>query len=68
MKFIVEIPDKKAASLLEVLNSISYVKLKPIQNEKSNLISEIKQSVKEINLVKAGKLKAKPIEALLNEL
>ena len=36
--------------------------------KKSNLISEIKQSVKEINLVKAGKLKAKPIEALLNEL
>ena len=34
MKVVLEIPDKKAASLMEVLKSISYVKIKSITDEK----------------------------------
>lgn len=37
-------------------------------DEKALLIKEIKQSVEEMKLVRAGKLKARPIEDLLNEL
>ena len=68
MKVILDIPDNKATSLLDVLKSISKVKVTPISDEKAVLMAEIKQSVEEMKLVRAGKLKARPIEELLNEL
>ena len=37
MKVLLDIPDNKAASLLEVLNSISYLKTKPLTDAKAYL-------------------------------
>ena len=68
MKVLLEIPDNKATALMEVLRSISYVKAQPLTEEKAQLLSEIRQAVKELKLVRSGKLKAKPIEELLDEL
>ena len=68
MKVLLEIPDNKATALMEVLRSISYVKAQPLTEEKAQLLSEIRQAVKELKLVRSGKLKAKPIEVLLDEL
>ncbi len=68
MRVLLDIPDNKATSLMEVLKSISYLKTTIISEEKAHLIDEIKQSIEEIKLVRAGKLKARPIEELLNEL
>ncbi len=69
MKILVDITDKQADFGLEVLRSLSFVKkAQPIANSKARLIKEIKQAVEEIKLVRAGKLKARPIEDLLNEL
>ncbi len=68
MKILLDIPDNKANSLLEVLKSISYVKVKPLTDSKTLLTNEIKDAVKELNLVKKGKLKGIPIEDLLNDL
>lgn len=68
MKVIVEIKDSKAEFVMELLNSLSFVKAKPISDEKALLIEEIKEAVKNVKLAKQGKLKAKPLNELLNEL
>jgi hypothetical protein len=68
MKILLDIPDNKALSLLEVLKSISYVKAKQLTDSKAVLLADIREAVEEMKLVKQGKLKARPIEDLLNEL
>lgn len=68
MKVLLEIPDRKAASLLEVLKSISYVKTKLISNEKALLMEELKEAVEEMKQIRAGKKKARAAEDFLNEL
>jgi len=68
MKVLLEIKDSKAVHLLELLRSIPYVKTTMISDEKALLIQEIKEAVTELNLVKEGKLKARPARELLDEL
>jgi hypothetical protein len=68
MKVLVEIRDSKAAFVMELLNNFSFVKTKTITNEKALLIEEIKEAVENVKLAKQGKLKAKPLNELLNEL
>lgn len=68
MKVLVDIRDNKAAFVLELLNSFSFVKAKPITNEKALLMEEFKEAVDNVKLAKQGKLKAKPLNELLNEL
>jgi hypothetical protein len=68
MKLILEIKDNKAEFVMELLNSLSFVKTKPITDEKAKLMEEIKEAVENLNLVKKGKVKARPAKELLNEL
>jgi hypothetical protein len=68
MKILLDIPDNKASSLMEVLKSISYVKAKTITDAKALLIEEIKEAVDEMKLIRAGKKKARNAEDFLNEL
>ncbi|MEI8114864.1 MAG: hypothetical protein WCI54_14605 [Bacteroidia bacterium] len=68
MKVLLDIPDNKAASLMDVLKSISYVKAKPITEAKALLLEEIKEAVEEMKQIKAGKKKGRNAEDFLNEL
>jgi len=68
MKVLVDIRDNKAAFIMELLNSFPFVKAKPISDEKALLMEEIKEAVENVKLAKQGKLKAKPLNELLNEL
>jgi hypothetical protein len=68
MKVLLDIKDSKASSLIDVLNSLSYVKVKTISDEKALLIEEIKEAVENLKLVRQGKLKARPARELLDEL
>lgn len=68
MKLLLDIPDNKAASLMDVLSSISYVKAKPLTDAKALLMTEIKEAVDEMKLIRAGKKKARNAEDFLNEL
>jgi hypothetical protein len=45
-------------------------KVRPEKNSKAKekLIAEIKEAVKQVNLIKQGKLKARPVQELLDEL
>lgn len=68
MKILLDIPDSKASSLMEVLKSISYVKTKPLTDTKALLMEELREAVEEMKLIKAGKKKARNAEDFLNEL
>jgi len=68
MKILLEIPDNKASSLLDVLKSISYVKAKKLTDAKALLVEEIKEAVEDMKLIRSGKKKARNVEDFLNEL
>jgi len=68
MKVLLDIKDKNAAPLLEVLKSLPYVKTKELKDPKEELINDIKEAVEELNLIKAGKLEGRNAEDFLNEL
>ena len=69
MRLLLEIEDiQKAQSLLEVLKDLKYIKTTKILSEKEKTITQIKSSINELNEVKKGKIKARPIEDLINEL
>ena len=68
MKVLLDIPDSKATSFMEVLGSIKYVKTITITPQKALLIQEIKEAVDEMKLIRAGKKKARNAEDFLHEL
>ena len=68
MKVILDIKDNKAAFVMELLSSLSFVKAKPLSDENAVLVDEIKEAVEELKLVRQGKLKARPARDLINEL
>jgi hypothetical protein len=68
MKVLLDIKDSKAIHLMEVLKSLPYVKTKQLTDEEALLLSEIKEAVENLKLVREGKLEARPAKELLDEL
>ena len=68
MKVLLDIQDSKAIHLIEVLKSLPYVKTKQLTEEKAVLMSEIREAVENLKLVREGKLEARPAKDLLDEL
>ena len=68
MKVLLDIRDDKAPFILEILEGFKYVKTKPLTEANSLFLNELKEAIEDIKLMKAGKLKGRPIEDLLNEL
>lgn len=60
MKVILDIEDNKAAFVMELLSSLSFVKARPLSDENAVLVDEIKEAVEDLKLVRQGKLKARP--------
>jgi len=71
MKHItLHIPDNKYPLFIELAQSLTFVKKIEVEEEpaKGKVLKGVKQAVKEMNLVKAGKLKARDARDLVNEL
>jgi hypothetical protein len=74
MKIMLEIKDSKADFVMELLNNLSFVKASPLSPNKKispykkKVLSGLKQAVKEMHLIKQGKLKGIPVKELINEL
>ena len=68
MKVLVDIKDSKASFVMELLNSLPFVKTQPLTASKALLIEEMKEGVEELRLIKAGKKTARNAEEFLNEL
>ncbi len=68
MKVILEIKDNKVPFVLELLNNLSFVKIKPISAEKTEIMTDVREAVEELKLVRKGKLKGISAKELLDEL
>ena len=68
MKAVLDIKDGKSLFVMELLNNLPFVKVKPITSEKALLLSEISEAVDTVNLVKKGKTSVRPAKALLDEI
>ncbi|MEO6721077.1 MAG: hypothetical protein ABIN67_11930 [Ferruginibacter sp.] len=68
MKVLLDIKDNKATFVMELLTSLSFVKVKPLSPYKAKVLEDVKEAVEEMKLVKKGKLKARNAEDLFHEL
>ena len=68
MKLLVEVPDENADFFLELLEQLKYVKAKPFDRKAEEFYDGLRAAVEEVNLIKAGKKKGKPLAEFLNEL
>lgn len=68
MKVLLDIKDSKADFVLELLDSLSFVKAKPLTGKKQQFLKELKEAVEELRLAKAEKIKLKSAKDLLDEL
>lgn len=64
---MIDIPDAKASSLMDVLSHISYVKAQTIVAGKATQILDVHEAVEELKLIKSGKKKARSIDEFLDE-
>jgi len=68
MKVLLDIKDNKADFVMELLQSLSFVKTETISPAKAHFLKEFKQSIEEVNLAKQGKIKLKTVDQLLDGL
>lgn len=68
MKVLLEIKDNKVDFILELLANFSFVKVKHLSKQKIDQIEAITKAVKELKLVKEGKLEGIYARDLLNEI
>lgn len=68
MKVLLDIQDNKVSFVMELLNSLTFVKAKPITDEKAELVSDIREAVEELKLIRQGKLEGISAKELLDEL
>lgn len=68
MKVLLDIKDDKAEFFLDLLKDIKYVKAQQLTDTKSRVLSELREAVEEMQLIKAGKKKGRPAKDVLNEL
>ena len=68
MKLVVDVKDNKAQFVLELLDSLPFVKAKTITPTKAQFLEELKKSIYEVSLAKKGKIKLQSARKFLNEL
>jgi hypothetical protein len=68
MKVLVDIKENKADFIMELLGSFSYVKVKKLNAKDEKFYSELKEAIKEVNLIESGKKKGRSAREFLNEL
>lgn len=68
MKVLLDIKDNKADFVMELLESLSFVKAEAISAPKARFLKEFKQAVDEVRLAEQGKVKLKSADQLIDEL
>jgi hypothetical protein len=68
MQVLLNIPDVRVPFLMDVLQHFSYVKVKPLTDEQALLLTEVREAVEEMKLIKGGKKQARDVEDFLHEL
>ena len=67
MQVILDIKDSRVPFFMELIRSLSFVKLHN-ESSKDKIVRSIRKGLKEVELVENGKLKSRSAKAFLNEL
>lgn len=68
MKVLLDIPDNKEAFVMELLDAFNFIKKTTITSDNEDILNNLQQSVKELNLINEGKLESSSAREFLNEL
>lgn len=68
MQFLVNVPDKKARLMQDILESISFAEVAPLTTGKAKHLRNLLEAIDELHAIKAGKRKAVPLKKVLDEL
>ena len=68
MKVILDVNENKADVVMELLNSLPFIKVVTVNKKKEKFLKDLEESVDEVNLAIQGKVKLKSAEEILNEL
>lgn len=68
MRLLLDVKDKKAAFVLELLKDLPYVKTTTIVPAKAELMEDLQEAVEYVNLAKKGKVKPRDVKDFLDEL
>ena len=72
MKIVLDVPQNRVSFVMELLRNLSFVRVKPIaddvSDEKALFLTELAESVEELNDVLEGRTKATNAFDLLDEL
>ena len=68
MQLLINVKDNKASFVMELLNSLSFVKAETLTPSKAQFLKELKGSAEEVALAKKGKLKLQSAKDFLDEL
>lgn len=66
----IHIPDNKFSFVMELIKSLNFIKRVDTEEEtsKEQILQGLQDAVEEVNQIKAGNKKAKPLSDFLNEL
>ncbi len=68
MKVLLDIKDHKVSFVMELLNSLSFVKVQPLTPYKAEVLDGVREAVNEMKAVKEGRIKGKPVSELIGEI
>ncbi len=68
MKIMLDIKDAKAPFVMELLQNLSFVKIKPLSPYKARVFEDLIEAIEEMKLITNGTLKARNAEDLFSEL
>ena len=65
MKVILDVNENKADFVMELLNSLPFIKVVTVNKKKEKFLKDLEESVDEVNLAIQGKVKLKSAEEIL---
>ena len=63
-----KVPDNKTKTVFSFLKELPFGKVEKVSKEKEKIFNSIKQGLKEVRLIKEGKVKAITLEQMYKEL
>lgn len=68
MRVTLEVKDSKATAFVNFIKSLDFVRIENESDSKEEIVANLREGFQELRRYKEGKLKAKPLKNLLNEL
>lgn len=68
MRILLDVKDSKAAFVMELLESLPFVKAQKLTEAKAEIMEDLKASIEEVKLARAGKIKLQSAKEMLDEL